>query len=153
MGGTLIGRSLDSTLIAPPARSVKMGGRSRNGVAVSRYTRSVHRGRVVTALAGQWGAIAPRIVGLLVLAVGVGLLTGPWWSSTLPAGDRPLVAPQKMLEELRGLDGNGYREVLRRMELRPVALGYERVNCALQIGQAVGHGRFEVAYFAGGATP
>ena len=27
----------------------------------------------------------------LVAAVGVGLLTGPWWSSTLPASDRPLV--------------------------------------------------------------
>jgi len=40
---------------------------------------------------GQRGNAAPRIVGLLVLTVGLGLLTGPWWSSTLPASDRPLV--------------------------------------------------------------
>ena len=39
----------------------------------------------------QRGNIAPRIVALLVTAIGVGLLTGPWWSSTLPASDRPLV--------------------------------------------------------------
>ena len=42
-------------------------------------------------VSGQRGNVAPRIVGLLVLTVGLALLTGPWWSSTLPASDRPLV--------------------------------------------------------------
>ena len=58
---------------------------------MSRSTRGVHRGCVRAAPAGQRGGIASRVVGLLALAVGVSLLTGPWWSSTLPASDRPLV--------------------------------------------------------------
>ena len=35
--------------------------------------------------------VAQRIVGLLVLVIGAGLLAAPWWSSTLAASDRLLV--------------------------------------------------------------
>jgi hypothetical protein len=31
------------------------------------------------------------VPGLFAFLVGAGLLSGPWWSSTLPAGDYPLV--------------------------------------------------------------
>ncbi|MEO8675968.1 MAG: hypothetical protein ABI569_10335 [Casimicrobiaceae bacterium] len=50
-----------------------------------------HRACRHSPLARQRGNVAARIVACFVAAVGVGLLTGPWWSSTLPASDRPLV--------------------------------------------------------------
>jgi hypothetical protein len=49
------------------------------------------RSRGHAPAARQRGNVAARIVALIAAAVGVGLLTGPWWSSTLPASDRPLV--------------------------------------------------------------
>ena len=38
------------------------------------------------------GAAAGAIMGFLVFAIGLGLVASPWWSTTLSANDRPLVA-------------------------------------------------------------
>jgi hypothetical protein len=63
----------------------------RIGVAVLLAHQKRDPARILASVTRQRGSVAPRIVGVLVLAVGIGLLTGPWWSSTLPASDRPLV--------------------------------------------------------------
>jgi hypothetical protein len=45
----------------------------------------------VTPLALIRGAFASAVPGLLAFVVGAGLLTAPWWSSTLTESDYPLV--------------------------------------------------------------
>ena len=37
------------------------------------------------------GALGPALPGLLAFVIGTGLLVSPWWSTTLPASDYPLV--------------------------------------------------------------
>jgi len=37
------------------------------------------------------GALVPALPGLLAFVIGVALLVSPWWSTTLPASEYPLV--------------------------------------------------------------
>jgi hypothetical protein len=47
--------------------------------------------------------------GLLALLIGAGLIGGPWWSSTLPESDYPLVIVLGIVFAAIGIPGEGFQ--------------------------------------------